>query len=185
MFCVIFFSFQKTGKKETTSCLIFFLFVMNYSNLVKSLYQSSISFFMIQRTPALTVDGILLENHSVLLVQRKHGPFQGAWALPGGFVEYGEKTEDAVVREVFEETGLKTIIRSLIGVYSNPHRDPRGHTVTVAYLINRVGGDLNAGDDASSVKFFKVNELPELAFDHAVIVKDAFQRDSNGVLSKM
>ncbi|MCJ7697645.1 MAG: NUDIX hydrolase, partial [Thermoplasmata archaeon] len=110
---------------------------------------------------------------------------QGAWALPGGFVEYGEKTEDAVVREFLEETGVKTIIRSLIGVYSDPHRDPRGHTVTVAYLMDRVGGDLNAGDDASSVKFFKVNELPELAFDHAVIVKDAFQRASNGVLSKM
>jgi 8-oxo-dGTP diphosphatase len=140
---------------------------------------------MRQRTPALTVDGILLEDHLVLLVQRKHEPFQGAWALPGGFVEYGEKTEDAVVREVFEETGLKTTIRSLLGVYSDPHRDPRGHTITVAYLINRVGGDLNAGDDASSVKFFKVNELPELAFDHSMIVKDAFQRVSNGVLSKM
>jgi len=140
---------------------------------------------MIQRTPALTVDGILLEGQSILLVQRKYRPFQGAWALPGGFVKYGEKTEDAVVREFLEETGLKTIIHSLIGVYSDPHRDPRGHTVTVAYLMDCVGGDLNAGDDASSVKFFKVNELPELAFDHAIIVKDAFQRASNGVLSKM
>jgi 8-oxo-dGTP diphosphatase len=140
---------------------------------------------MKQRTPALTVDGILFEEHSVLLVQRKHGPFQGAWALPGGFVEYGEKTEDAVVREVFEETGLKTKIRLLLGVYSDPCRDPRGHTVTVAYLMNRAGGDLNAGDDASSVKFFKMNELPTLAFDHAEIVKDAFQRVTNGVLSEM
>ena len=100
-------------------------------------------------------------------------------------MEYGEKTEDAVVREVFEETGVKTMIRSLIGVYSDPHRDPRGHTVSIAYLINRVGGDLNAGDDASSVKFFKLNDLPELAFDHAVIVKDAIQRDKHGILSKM
>ena len=140
---------------------------------------------MIQTTPALTVDGILLEDYSVLLVQRKHRPFQGAWAIPGGFVEYGEKTEDAVVREVFEETGVKTMIRSLIGVYSDPHRDPRGHTVSIAYLINRVGGDLNAGDDASSVKFFKLNDLPKLAFDHAVIVKDAVQRDKHGILSKM
>lgn len=140
---------------------------------------------MKQRNPALTVDGILFENHSILLVQRKHGPFQGAWALPGGFVEYGEKTEDAVVREFLEETGVKTTIRSLIGVYSDPHRDPRGHTVTVAYLMSRVGGVLNAGDDASNVKFFKVNELPELAFDHQVIVKDALQRANNGVLSKM
>ncbi|DAC72684.1 MAG TPA: ADP-ribose pyrophosphatase [Thermoplasmata archaeon] len=128
------------------------------------------------RSPALTVDGILFERSSVLLVQRKHEPFQGAWALPGGFVEYGERTEEAVVREVFEETGLKTKIRSLLGVYSDPHRDPRGHTVTVAYLMDRVGGELNAGDDASSAKFFKPNELPTLAFDHAIIVKDAFER---------
>jgi 8-oxo-dGTP diphosphatase len=140
---------------------------------------------MIQRTPALTVDGILLKNYSILLVQRKYEPFQRAWALPGGFVEYGEKTEDAVVREFFEETGLKTIIRSLVGVYSDPHRDPRGHTVTIAYLMDHVSGDLSAGDDASCVKFFKVNELPELAFDHATIVKDTFKRMSNGILSKM
>jgi 8-oxo-dGTP diphosphatase len=131
---------------------------------------------MKQRTPALTVDGILFKNHSILLVQRKHTPFQGAWALPGGFVEYGEKTENAVVREVFEETNLKTKIRSLVGVYSDPHRDPRGHTVTIAYLIDRVDGDLHAGDDACSVKFFKMNQLPALAFDHAEIIKDAFQR---------
>ena len=140
---------------------------------------------MKQRAPALTVDGILFQDESVLLVQRKYAPFQGSWALPGGFVEYGETTEDAVVREVLEETGVKTNIRSLIGVYSDPHRDPRGHTVTVAYLIDRMSGELLAGDDASSVKFFKMNELPALAFDHADIINDAFRRVSHGVLSKM
>lgn len=127
-------------------------------------------------TPSLTVDGILFKDDSLLLIQRKNKPFQGAWALPGGFVEYGEKTEDAVVREVFEETGMKITIRSLLGVYSDPHRDPRGHTVTVAYLVDYVSGTLHAGDDAHDVKFFKYNELPALAFDHAVIVKDALQR---------
>jgi 8-oxo-dGTP diphosphatase len=140
---------------------------------------------MKHRTPALTVDGILFEDHSILLVQRKHAPFQGAWAIPGGFVEYGEKTEDAVIREVFEETNVKTKIHSLFGVYSDSHRDPRGHTVTIVYLIDRVDGDLHAGDDASSVKFFKMKELPTLAFDHAEIIKDAFQRIRHGVLSKM
>jgi len=140
---------------------------------------------MKRRIPALTVDGILFEGHSILLVKRKHGPFQGAWALPGGFVEYGEKTEDAVVREVFEETNIKTKIHSLIGVYSDPHRDPRGHTITIVYLIDRIDGDLCAGDDASSVKLFKMNELPALAFDHAEIIKDALQRFRHGVLSKM
>ncbi len=140
---------------------------------------------MALRSPSLTVDGILIQNHSVLLIQRKHSPFQGTWALPGGFVEYGEKTEDAMIREMFEETGLEINIHELLGVYSDPHRDPRGHTVTVAYLVKMVGGALRAGDDASSAKFFKSNELPELAFDHAIIVKDAFQRVSYGVLSKM
>ncbi|MCX6671592.1 MAG: NUDIX hydrolase [Euryarchaeota archaeon] len=140
---------------------------------------------MTLRSPALTVDGILIEDGSILLIQRKHPPFQAKWALPGGFVEYGEKTEDALIREMFEETGLKIKIRALLGVYSDPHRDPRGHTVTVAYLIERVDGSLNAGDDAMSAKFFKTNELPELAFDHANIVKDASQRISHGVLPKM
>jgi 8-oxo-dGTP diphosphatase len=129
-------------------------------NLVKSLYS----------------DGALIEDGCILLIQRKHSPFQGSWALPGGFVEYGEKTEDALIREMSEETGLKIKIRSLLGVYSDPSRDPRGHTVTVAYLVEPVGGVVNAGDDAMSAKFFKADELPELAFDHAIIVKDAFQR---------
>lgn len=136
-------------------------------------------------TPSLTVDGLLIKENSILLIQRKHEPFQGQWALPGGFVEYGERTEDAVVREVFEETGLEVKVRMLLGVYSDPTRDPRGHTVSVVYLVDEVGGNLTAGDDASSVKFFKMNELPSLAFDHALIVKDAFERFSHGVLSKM
>ena len=131
---------------------------------------------MRSRTPFLTVDGILFKDDSLLLIQRKNKPFQGAWALPGGFVDYGEKTEDAVVREVFEETGMKITIRSLLGVYSDPHRDPRRHTVTVAYLVDYINGALHAGDDAHDVKYFKYNELPALAFDHAVIVKDALQR---------
>jgi len=140
---------------------------------------------MARRSPALTVDGILIRDDSILLIQRKHPPFQGKWALPGGFVEYGEKTEEAMVREMSEETGLKIQIQSLVGVYSDSRRDPRGHTVTVAYLVESVGGSLHAGDDAGNVKFFKANELPELAFDHMMIVKDAFQRLSHGVLSKM
>lgn len=131
---------------------------------------------MRQKAPALTVDGVLIHRQSILLVQRKHEPYQGRWALPGGFVEYGERTEDAVVREVLEETGVRTKVRGLVGVYSDPIRDPRGHTVTVVYLLGLISGVLCAGDDAANVKFFKSNQLPELAFDHAAIVKDAFQR---------
>ena len=142
-------------------------------------------FFMKQIAPSLTVDGLLIKENFILLIQRKHEPFQGHWALPGGFVEYGERTEDAVVREVFEETGLEVKVRMLLGVYSDPTRDPRGHTVTIVYLVDQIGGNLTAGDDADSVKFFNMNKLPALAFDHALIVKDAFERFSHGVLSKM
>ncbi len=140
---------------------------------------------MTLRSPALTVDGVLIQDQSVLLIQRKHPPYQGSWALPGGFVECGEKTEDAMIREMKEETGFKVQIRGLLGVYSDPHRDPRGHTVTIVYLVELTGGELKAGDDAKSAKFFKGDELPALAFDHAMIVKDAFQRVSHGVLPKV
>jgi 8-oxo-dGTP diphosphatase len=117
-----------------------------------------------------------MKDHSILLVQRKHEPFQGSWALPGGFVEYGETTEQAVIREVQEETGLQTRVHGLLGVYSDPNRDPRGHTITVVYRVTPVGGVLMAGDDAALVRYFKGDELPRLAFDHAVIIKDAFKK---------
>jgi 8-oxo-dGTP diphosphatase len=122
------------------------------------------------------VDAIIMKDQSILLVQRKHEPFQGFWALPGGFVEYGETTEKAVIREVREETGLETTVYRLLGVYSDPNRDPRGHTITVAYLVTPVGGNLVAGDDAALVRYFKGDELPRLAFDHAIILKDAFKK---------
>jgi len=128
------------------------------------------------KNPSITADGILLKDKQILLVQRKNEPFKGKWALPGGFVEYGEKTEDTVVREVFEETGLKTKICGLAGVYSDPKRDPRGHTITVAYVLEITSGTLKASDDASAVKFFKVNKLPTLSFDHEIIINDAIQR---------
>jgi 8-oxo-dGTP diphosphatase len=127
------------------------------------------------KTPSLTTDGIIIKNKEILLIKRKNPPFKGKWALPGGFIEYGEKAEEAVVREVEEETGLKTQIKKLVGVYSDPARDPRGHTVSVVYLLEIYGGKLLASDDASEVKFYKLNELPALSFDHSEIIKDVIQ----------
>ena len=106
------------------------------------------------KSPKLTVDGVIIKNEKILLIKRKKQPFERKWALPGGFVEYGEKTEDAVIREVFEETGLKTKINHLAGVYSDPDRDPRGHTVSIVYVLDICGGELKSGDDASETKFF-------------------------------
>ncbi len=128
------------------------------------------------KTPKLTVDGVILKNNRLLLIKRRNLPFKDKWAFPGGFVGYGEKTEDAVIREVLEETGLETKINDLVGVYSDPDRDPRGHTVSVVYLLDVCGGCLSGGDDASEAKFFDLEHLPELAFDHDSIVKDVFRR---------
>jgi 8-oxo-dGTP diphosphatase len=128
------------------------------------------------KSPKLTADGLILKDKKVLLIKRKNYPFKGKWALPGGFVEYNEKTEDTAMREVFEETGLKTKINNLVGVYSDPNRDPRGHTVSVIYLLEICGGKLKGSDDASDAKFFDLNHLPKLAFDHNKIIKDALRK---------
>ena len=128
---------------------------------------------MSYKNPRITADGIVRDGQTILLIKRKNQPFQGKWALPGGFVEYGEKTEDTVIREVFEETGLKTTVQKLVGVYSDSKRDPRGHTITVAYLLACTGGALKSGDDAMDAKFFNIDCLPQLAFDHEKIISDA------------
>ena len=88
-------------------------------------------------TPALTTDCVVFDKRgNVLLIRRKHDPFKGSYALPGGFVEVGELVEDACRRELKEETGLDVGALRLIGVYSDPNRDPRGHTCSIAYLAH-------------------------------------------------
>jgi 8-oxo-dGTP diphosphatase len=128
------------------------------------------------KNPVLTVDGVLVVAGKLLLVRRGREPEKGKLALPGGIVEYGERTEEAVVRELEEETGLKTKTIRLLGVYSDPGRDPRGHFITVAYELAQVGGRLRAGDDAAEAVFLPIEETPRLAFDHSDIVKDFLQR---------
>jgi len=141
------------------------------SNLYKYIF-----FFM--KKPSITVDGVIIKNGKILLVKRRNEPFKGRWALPGGFVEYGETVEKAVLREVKEETGMDAKIKKLVGVYSNPARDPRGHTISIVFLLEGEG-DAIAGDDAIEAKFFDLNELPPLAFDHEKIIKDAIQTYKN------
>jgi len=128
---------------------------------------------MIYKIPKITVDGIIKKGNEILLIKRRNIPFKNSWALPGGYLEYNEKTEDAVIREIFEETGLFTEIINLIGVYSDPKRDPRGHTVSIIYELRIIKGKLESGDDATDVNFFNLNNLPDnLAFDHKKVIKD-------------
>ena len=125
-----------------------------------------------QRHPWLTADGLVLQEGKLVAVIRRNPPFQGMPALPGGFVELGETVEAAAVREVREETGLETHVVRMVGVYSDPARDPRGHTVTVAYALEPTGGVLKAASDAKAIALLDPDALPSMAFDHARIVAD-------------
>jgi len=131
---------------------------------------------MEQKKPSLSVDAIVFDPKGrLLLVRRKYPPFKGRHALPGGFVEYGETVESAVARELFEETGLKLKSRRLVGVYSAPKRDPRGHNVSVAFLVGVAGGEPKAGDDAAAAHFVTDWQSKKLAFDHGQILADALR----------
>jgi 8-oxo-dGTP diphosphatase len=123
------------------------------------------------KTPLLTVDALIIYEEKLVLIKRKNPPYKDMFALPGGFVEVGETVEEAVIRESKEETTLEIEIIRLLGVYSDPKRDPRGHTVSIAYIAAGYG-DLNAGDDADEVELFDIYNLPELAFDHNKIIED-------------
>jgi 8-oxo-dGTP diphosphatase len=134
-------------------------------------------------TPKLTVDAVIIFNGKIVLIQRKNPPYKEKFALPGGFVEIGETTEEAIVREVLEETGLTIEIVKLLGVYSEPSRDPRGHTVSVVYLT-RGKGEPRADSDAKAVQLFDLSSIPQMAFDHNLIIDNA-RSDIYGILSRM
>lgn len=127
------------------------------------------------KSPSLAVDGVIIKDNMVLLIKRRNDPYKDKWAIPGGFVEYGERTEDAVLREIKEETGLESKIDRLVGVYSDPKRDPRKHVVSIAYLLRDPSGTEKGGDDAKEAKWWDTNKLPDIAFDHYRILNDAFK----------
>jgi 8-oxo-dGTP diphosphatase len=116
---------------------------------------------------------ILTPDGHALLIERDWPPYEGAWALPGGHVDRGETSLDAAVRELFEETGVRVKPADLrqIGTFDRPDRDPRGRYVTVAYLARvPAGTTITAGDDARAARWWHVDALPPLAFDHAAIL---------------
>jgi 8-oxo-dGTP diphosphatase len=114
----------------------------------------------------------------LLLIQRKHEPFQGRWALPGGFVEMDEDLPEAAARELAEETGLRDVRLEQLGAWGRPGRDPRGRTVTIVYfgVVHDNREQVQAADDAALVQWFDVDNLPDMAFDHDEIARRAMQR---------
>ena len=125
-------------------------------------------------TPRLVVDVVIPAEEGVVLIRRGSDPFEGQWALPGGFVEVGETVEEAAVREAAEETGLAVEVALLVGVYSDPERDPRGHNVSVAFLARVLSGQLSAATDAADVAVLDPGSV-EVAFDHRRIIEEALR----------
>ena len=132
--------------------------------------------------PAVTADCVVIgsaadSSRYVLLIQRGNEPYKGCWALPGGFMDMDETLEQCALRELKEETGLTpsgdiTELKS----FSTVDRDPRGRTITVAFLIEMTLTEAKGGDDAADARWFPLNELPPLAFDHDEIIKEALAR---------
>lgn len=135
------------------------------------------------KTPHITADIIIelldYEHRPIVLIERKNPPH--GWAIPGGFVDVGERVEQAAKREALEETGLAVTLITLLGLYSAPDRDPRFHTVTALYVARAYGQPI-AQDDAKSAAILKIDQLPHrdtLAFDHDLLLHDylAWRRD--------
>jgi len=131
--------------------------------------------------PAVTADIVLFsrfENRDyVLLIQRKHAPFEGCWALPGGFIGMDETLLESALRELEEETGLKKIALKQFHTYGDPGRDPRHRTITVVFTGRSNNLPAVTGmDDASEAKWHPVNDIPKLGFDHEIILKDVLKK---------
>lgn len=125
-----------------------------------------------RRNPVPTVDIIIKYKDGIILIKRKNPP--EGWALPGGFVDYGESLEDSAVREAREETGLDIQLVRQLHSYSDPNRDPRLHTITTVFIAE-ASGKASAGDDAAEIGVFRQDALPEkIAFDHRLILQDYF-----------
>ena len=133
------------------------------------------------RNPLVTVDVIIEIDANIVLIERKNPPY--GWALPGGFVDYGESLEASAVREAKEETSLDIRLVEQFHTYSDPNRDPRHHTVTTVFIA-KADGTPKSADDAINIGVFNPKNLPTpIAFDHAKIISDYFQY-KNGVLKK-
>lgn len=131
--------------------------------------------------PAVTVDMLILDKSGsspkILLIERRNDPFAGCWAMPGGFVDENEDISDAALRELREETSLTDVALHQFGAFGKPGRDPRGHTITIAYWgIADNPQQASAADDAKNLKWYEINNLPPLAFDHLEIIQAGLKK---------
>lgn len=139
------------------------------SSIKKSVHLCSVCHYRHGRS--VSVDGLLVEKEKILLIRRKKQPFKGFWALPGGYIEFGETAEEACRREFAEETGIDVKIRSLLGLFSHPARHPL-QNIAAAFIVDRYNGEEKASDDAISIGWFHLGKLPKrLAFDHLEMIK--------------
>ncbi len=123
--------------------------------------------------PSVTVDNLIIKHSDVLLIQRYNPPYEGFWALPGGFIEIKETLENAASRELREETGIINVKLKQWRTFDDPDRDPRGRTISVVFTgwLQNSNIKPKAASDASNARWFNINDLPELAFDHSEILK--------------
>ena len=139
---------------------------------------------MFKYVPRITSDSVVVnEKNEILLVKRDHSPYKNRWALPGGFVEKGETVEKAAIRECLEETGIRTEVLDLLGVYSNPRRDPRGHVVSLIFQMKPLSSKTKTSKETSDVRFFALDKVPKnLAADHGKILQDALKKIAKNVI---
>lgn len=131
------------------------------------------------KIPSVTADIFIFDDDfNFILIKRKNDPYKNHWALPGGFVEYGETVETAAIREAKEETSIDVELKDLVNVYSKPDRDPRGHTITVAFTAKGNINNKKAASDAKEIAIFSPEMLGEieLAFDHKQIIEDCLKK---------
>jgi 8-oxo-dGTP diphosphatase len=134
--------------------------------------------------PCVTVDAVVFRkrdgNWETLLIQRKNYPYEGQWAFPGGFIDMAETLEEAVVRELEEETGLRGVKLQQLHAFSAVNRDPRHRTIGIAFygFADELGSEVKGGDDAAEAQWFPVDDMPPLAFDHEEMFKRALEKIS-------
>ena len=134
------------------------------------------------KNPVPTVDIIIQKDSNILMIRRKKDPFKDYLALPGGFVNHGETVEEAIKREALEEVSLQIEPIDILGVYSDPNRDPRGHILSVVFVGIILSGEARAGDDSASIKWLDLGNIQneKLAFDHKNIISDYINWRTSG-----